>query len=98
MPPRNTVMHAPPRLAHAQTLREPTDRTPARPATTVARTSRNRVRTSRNRVRTMNGRITEGFGQVARTRRPRRRGRIDRVSQSLKQAVEDSAAQLHPVC
>jgi uncharacterized protein YjbJ (UPF0337 family) len=36
----------------------------------------------------MKGRITEDLGRVTRNRRLQRRGRIDRVSVSLKQAVE----------
>jgi uncharacterized protein YjbJ (UPF0337 family) len=46
------------------------------------------ARTTRNKARTMKGRITEDLGQVTRNRRLRRRGRIDRVSGSLKQAAE----------
>ncbi|MER5184672.1 CsbD family protein [Streptomyces sp. NPDC002896] len=45
-------------------------------------------RTIRNKAQTMKGRITEEFGRVTRNRRLQRRGRIDRVSGSLKQAVE----------
>ncbi|WP_405582818.1 CsbD family protein [Streptomyces sp. NBC_01092] len=42
----------------------------------------------RNKAQTMKGRITEEFGRVTRNRRLQRRGRTDRVSGSLKQAVE----------
>ncbi|WP_372487925.1 CsbD family protein [Streptomyces guryensis] len=45
-------------------------------------------RTIRNQAQTMKGRITEELGRVTRNRRLQRRGRIDRVSGSLKQAVE----------
>ena len=45
-------------------------------------------RTIRNKAQTMKGRITEELGRVTRNRRLQRRGRIDRVSGSLKQAVE----------
>jgi uncharacterized protein YjbJ (UPF0337 family) len=46
------------------------------------------ARTIRNQTQTMKGRITEELGRVTRNRRLQRRGRIDRVSGSLKQAVE----------
>ncbi|GGX12725.1 CsbD family protein [Streptomyces lomondensis] len=46
------------------------------------------VRTVRNTAQTMKGRITEDLGWVTRNRRLQRRGRIYRVSGSLKQAVE----------
>jgi uncharacterized protein YjbJ (UPF0337 family) len=46
------------------------------------------ARTIRNQAQTMKGRITEELGRVTRNRRLQRRGRIDRVSGSLKQAVE----------
>lgn len=42
----------------------------------------------RNQAQTMKGRITEELGRVTRNRRLQRRGRNDRVSGSLKQAVE----------
>lgn len=45
-------------------------------------------RSIRNRAQTMKGRITEELGRVTRNRRLQRRGRVDRVSGSLKQAVE----------
>jgi uncharacterized protein YjbJ (UPF0337 family) len=45
-------------------------------------------RTVRNQAQTMKGRITEELGRVTRNRRLQRRGRIDRASGSLKQAVE----------
>ncbi|MDC0774053.1 CsbD family protein [Streptomyces sp. HD] len=45
-------------------------------------------RTIRNQAQTMKGRITEELGRVTRNRRLQRRGRADRVSGSLKQAVE----------
>ena len=45
-------------------------------------------RTVRNQAQTMKGRITEELGRVTRNRRLQRRGRNDRVSGSLKQAVE----------
>jgi uncharacterized protein YjbJ (UPF0337 family) len=44
--------------------------------------------TIRNKAQTMKGRITEELGRVTRNRRLQRRGRTDRVSGSLKQAVE----------
>ncbi|WP_406260600.1 CsbD family protein [Streptomyces chartreusis] len=47
-------------------------------------------RTVRNQAQTMKGRITEELGRVTRNRRLQRRGRIDRASGSLKQAVEKS--------
>ncbi|MFJ3308484.1 CsbD family protein [Streptomyces sp. NPDC086549] len=46
------------------------------------------ARTIRNKAQTMKGRITEDLGRVTRNRRLQRRGRIDRISGSLKQAVE----------
>jgi len=46
------------------------------------------ARTIRNTAQTMKGRITEDLGRVTRNRRLQRRGRIDRVSGSLKQAAE----------
>ena len=46
------------------------------------------ARTIRNKAQSMKGRITEDVGRVTRNRRLQRRGRIDRVSGSLKQAVE----------
>jgi uncharacterized protein YjbJ (UPF0337 family) len=45
-------------------------------------------RSIRNQAQTMKGRITEELGRVTRNRRLQRRGRADRVSGSLKQAVE----------
>jgi uncharacterized protein YjbJ (UPF0337 family) len=45
-------------------------------------------RTARNQAQTMKGRITEELGRVTHNRRLQRRGRIDRVSGSLKQAAE----------
>ena len=45
-------------------------------------------RSIRNQAQTMKGRITEELGRVTRNRRLQRRGRNDRVSGSLKQAVE----------
>ncbi|MFG2126648.1 CsbD family protein [Streptomyces sp. NPDC048751] len=45
-------------------------------------------RTIRNQAQTMKGRITEEPGRFTRNRRLQRRGRADRVSGSLKQAVE----------
>jgi uncharacterized protein YjbJ (UPF0337 family) len=45
-------------------------------------------RTIRNQAQTMRGRVTEELGRVTRNRRLQRRGRTDRVSGSLKQAVE----------
>ena len=45
-------------------------------------------RTIRNKAQTMKGRIAEELGRVTHDRRLQRRGRIDRVSGSLKQAVE----------
>ncbi|MDQ0933745.1 CsbD family protein [Streptomyces turgidiscabies] len=45
-------------------------------------------RTIRNQAQTMKGRITEELGRVTHDRRLQRRGRIDRVSGGLKQAVE----------
>jgi len=45
-------------------------------------------RSIRNKAQTMKGRITEELGRVTHDRRLQRRGRIDRVSGSLKQAVE----------
>lgn len=47
------------------------------------------ARTTRNKVRPLKGsRITEDLDRVARDRRPRHRGRLDRGSGSLKQTVE----------
>jgi uncharacterized protein YjbJ (UPF0337 family) len=46
------------------------------------------ARTIRNKAQTMKGRVTETLGRVTRNRRLQRRGRTDRVSGSLKQAVE----------
>jgi len=46
------------------------------------------ARSIRNQAQTMKGRITEELGRVTRNRRLQRRGRNDRVSGSLKQAVE----------
>jgi uncharacterized protein YjbJ (UPF0337 family) len=46
------------------------------------------ARSIRNRAQTMKGRITEELGRVTRNRRLQRRGRNDRFSGSLKQAVE----------
>ncbi|WP_028799171.1 CsbD family protein [Streptomyces sp. 142MFCol3.1] len=46
------------------------------------------ARTIRNTAQTMKGRITEELGRVTRNGRLQRRGRIDRVSVSLEQAVE----------
>lgn len=46
------------------------------------------ARSIRNKAQTTKGRITEDLGRVTRNRRLQRRGRIDRVSGSLKQAVE----------
>jgi uncharacterized protein YjbJ (UPF0337 family) len=45
-------------------------------------------RTIRDKAQTMKGRITEELGRVTGDRRLQRRGRSDRVSGSLKQAVE----------
>jgi len=45
-------------------------------------------RTVRNQAQMMRGRITEEVGRVTHDRRLQRRGRIDRVSGSLKQAVQ----------
>lgn len=45
-------------------------------------------RSIRNQAQTMKGRITEELGRVTRNRRLQRRGRVDRVSGSLKQAAE----------
>jgi uncharacterized protein YjbJ (UPF0337 family) len=45
-------------------------------------------RTIRNQAQPMKGRITAELGRVTRNRRLKRRGRTDRVSGSLKQAVE----------
>jgi uncharacterized protein YjbJ (UPF0337 family) len=45
-------------------------------------------RTIRNQAQMMRGRITEEVGRVTHDRRLQRRGRIDRVSGSLKQAVQ----------
>lgn len=45
-------------------------------------------RTIRNQAQTMKGRITEELGRVTHSRRLQRRGTADRVSGSLKQAVE----------
>jgi uncharacterized protein YjbJ (UPF0337 family) len=45
-------------------------------------------RAIRNQAQTMKGRITEELGRVTHNRRLQRRGRIDRASGSLKQAVE----------
>lgn len=45
-------------------------------------------RTARNHAQAMKGRITEELGRVTSNRRLQRRGRADRVSGSLKQAVE----------
>ncbi|MBZ9639204.1 MULTISPECIES: CsbD family protein [unclassified Streptomyces] len=45
-------------------------------------------RTIRNKAQMMKGRITEELGRVTRNGRLQRRGRIDRVSGSLTQAVE----------
>lgn len=45
-------------------------------------------RAIRNQAQTMRGRITEEVGRVTHNRRLQRRGRIDRVSGSLKQAVQ----------
>ncbi|MFF1320210.1 CsbD family protein [Streptomyces sp. KS_5] len=77
--PEHTAKHSafPPRPAPARTIH----RTTARPAMTVSRTIR-------NQAQTMKGRITEELGRVTRNRRLKRRGRADRVSGSLKQAVE----------
>ncbi|MDX3114972.1 MULTISPECIES: CsbD family protein [Streptomyces] len=44
-------------------------------------------RSIRNKAQTMKGRITEELGRVTHDRRLQRRGRIDRVSGSLKQAA-----------
>ena len=46
------------------------------------------ARSIRNQAQTMKGRITEELGRVTHNRRLQRRGRNDRVSGSLKQAVE----------
>jgi len=43
--------------------------------------------TIRNQAQTMKGRITEELGRATHNRRLQRRGRADRVSGSLKQAV-----------
>jgi hypothetical protein len=45
-------------------------------------------RTIRNQAQAVKCRITAEHGRVTRNRRLKRRGRIDRVSGSLKQAVE----------
>lgn len=45
-------------------------------------------RTIRNQAQMMRGRITEEVGRVTHDTRLQRRGRIDRVSGSLKQAVQ----------
>lgn len=45
-------------------------------------------RAIRNQAQTMRGRITEEVGRVTHNRRLQRRGRIDRVSGNLKQAVQ----------
>lgn len=46
------------------------------------------ARSIRNQAQTMKGRITEEVGRVTRNRRLQRHGRIDRVSGTMKQAVE----------
>ncbi|MGW0875818.1 CsbD family protein [Streptomyces sp. NPDC002740] len=48
------------------------------------------ARPIKSTAQTMKGRITEELGQVTRNRRrqPQRRGRINRVAGSLKQAAE----------
>jgi uncharacterized protein YjbJ (UPF0337 family) len=46
------------------------------------------ARTIRNTAQTMKGRIAEELGRGTRNRRLQRRGRIDRVSGILEQAVE----------
>jgi uncharacterized protein YjbJ (UPF0337 family) len=46
------------------------------------------AQTIRNKTQTAKGRITENLGRVTHNRRLQRRGRADRVSGSLKQAVE----------
>ncbi|MFF7139085.1 CsbD family protein [Streptomyces sp. NPDC008196] len=45
-------------------------------------------RNARNQAQAMKGRITEELGRVTGNRRLQRRGRADRVSGGLKQAVE----------
>ncbi|MFD9436049.1 CsbD family protein [Streptomyces sp. NPDC060002] len=46
------------------------------------------ARPIRSTAQAMEGTVTEELGHVTRNRRPQRRGRIDRVAGSLKQAVE----------
>lgn len=46
------------------------------------------ARSIRNQAQTVKGRITQELGRVTRNRRLQRRGSNDRVSGSLKQAVE----------
>lgn len=50
------------------------------------------ARSIRNQAQTMKGRITEEAGRVTRNRRLQRHGRIDRVSGTMKQAVEKTRA------
>lgn len=77
---RNARRSIPPfRLARSP--REPTHRTTARPARTVARSIS-------SQAQTMKGRITQELGRGTRSRRLQHRGRNDRVSGSLKQAGE----------
>jgi uncharacterized protein YjbJ (UPF0337 family) len=49
-------------------------------------------RTTRNQAQAMRGRITEELGRVTHNRRLQRRGRADRVSGSVKQAIEKARA------
>ncbi|MFD8309043.1 CsbD family protein [Streptomyces sp. NPDC059690] len=46
------------------------------------------ARSIRSQAQTVKGRITQDLGRVTRNRRLQRRGRNDRVSGDLKQAVE----------
>ena len=46
------------------------------------------ARSTRNQAQTVKGRTTQELGRVPRNRRLQRRGSNDRVSGSLKQAVE----------
>ncbi|MFG2460443.1 CsbD family protein [Streptomyces sp. NPDC048523] len=49
-------------------------------------------RTTRNQAQVMKGRVTEELGRVTHNRRLQRRGRADRVSASVKQAVDKAKA------
>ncbi|MEV2212387.1 CsbD family protein [Streptomyces sp. NPDC050997] len=50
------------------------------------------LRTISNQAQTIKGRITQELGRVTGNRRLQRRGRVDRVSGSMEQAVEKTKA------